>query len=83
MGKEKDKSKKKKDKKEKVTLIDDGRSIADMSSLGGGKGKNGQYRAPMREQFKTFRDAQRAMLLPMLAVLGIIALAFIVVYILL
>ena len=83
MGKEKDKSKKNKKKKEKVTLIDDGRSIADMSLLGGGKGKNGQYRAPMRDQFKTFRDAQRAMFLPMLVVLGIIALAFLIVYILL
>ena len=36
-----------------------------------------------KEQFKTFTDAQKAMLLPMLAVLGIIAIAFLLVYIIL
>ena len=82
--------KNKKKKKEKIVYIDDGSTIADMSSLGGrskdkkqSASRNQRYRAPLKDQFQTFRDAQRAMFLPMLAVLGIIALAFLIVYILL
>ena len=78
-----------KKKKEKVVYVDDGSTIADMSAIGGRSSekkradRNQQYRAPLKDQFKTFTDAQRAMLLPMLVTLGIIALAFLIVYILL
>ena len=82
---------KKQKKKEKITYIDDGSSVADMSALDSKDGQNkpprteapGRTRAPLKEQFKTFFDAQRMMFLPMLAVLGIIALAFLLVYLIL
>lgn len=82
--------KQKKSKKKKVIYIDDGSTIADMSGVSRG-GKSSQkkeknssaYRAPFKQQLKTFTDAQKAMLLPMLAVLGLLALAFLIVYILL
>ena len=77
--------KKNKKNKKKTVYIDDGRTIADMSALGGGK-KNApkkQGNSSFKEQLKTFTDAQKAMLLPMLAVLGIIAIAFLLVYIIL
>lgn len=75
-----------KDKKKKKTVyIDDGRTLADMSALGGGKKSPPKKEGgnSFKEQFKTFTDAQKAMLLPMLAVLGIIAIAFLLVYIIL
>ena len=82
---------KKQNKKEKITYVDDGSSVADMSVLDGkGKSKKsprteapGRSRAPLKEQWQTFRDAQRMLFLPMLAVLGIIALAFLLVYLIL
>ena len=74
----------KKGKKKKPTYIDDGRRIADMSSLGGGVPRlGGAPRATLREQFETYINAVKLMFLPMLAVLGIIAVAFLIVYFLL
>ena len=77
--------KKDKSNKKKTVYIDDGRTLADMSALGGGKQKAPKNEGgnSFKEQFKTFTDAQKAMLLPMLAVLGIIAIAFLLVYIIL
>lgn len=80
----------KKAKKEKIVYIDDGSTVADMTP----RDENGKkqarkrdqfsaYRAPLREQFRTFTDAQRMMLLPMCVMLGIIALAFLILYFLL
>ncbi|MBO5945867.1 MAG: hypothetical protein J6Q69_04600 [Clostridia bacterium] len=79
-------AKKKKKKKEKVTYIDDGRTIADMS----GTSKNsaffgnrptttsakGRRRASAREQWQTYKTAARQMFFPMLVVMGIITVAF-------
>ena len=77
-------SKNKKEKKNKTVYIDDGRTIADMSSLGGTKNRQKKAESStFKDQLKTFTDAQKAMFLPMLAVLGIIAIAFLLVYILL
>ena len=82
MGKNKGKQK----KKQKTVYIDDGSSVADMSSLrrptAPRLGEPRPY-ASFREQFKTYTDAVKMMFLPMLAVLGILALAFLIVYILL
>ena len=77
--------KKDKSNKKKTVYIDDGRTLADMSALGGGKQKTPKNEGgnSFKEQFKTFTDAQKAMFLPMLAVLGIIAIAFLLVYIIL
>ena len=76
---------KNKKKKEKVRYIDDGRTIADMSGVGGSRyyRHDGKPRATMREQWKTYCAAVRMMFVPMLVVLGIITLAFLITYILL
>ena len=81
-------------KKEKVVYIDDGSTIADMSGIGGKKSEkkseqnkfnpNGiRPRATFREQWKTYTDAVKMMFLPMLAVLGMLAIAFLLVYLIL
>ena len=80
------KNKATKKKKAKTVYIDDGSTIANMSVLGRpGAPRLGAPRpnASLKEQFQTYTDAVRMMFLPMLAVLGILALAFLIVYILL
>ena len=76
-----------KTKKEKIRYIDDGSTVADMSGVrrGGTPRSHSSSRpcATFKEQFRTYTDAVKMMFLPMLAVLGIIALAFLIVYILL
>ena len=90
MGKNKNKSTKA--KKEKIIYVDDGRTIADMSALGGGKKETGAKEAPkakylgrstMKEQLETYFGAVKLMFLPMLAVLGVLAVAFIILYVIL
>jgi len=82
----------KKNKKEKPIYVDDGSTVADMSSLTGkkssGEGRRSESRrsvprSAMRDQLRTFTDAQKMMFLPMLAVLGFLALAFLIIYFLL
>ncbi len=77
-------SKDKKKKKQKVKYIDDGRSIADMSALNGGK-KHSQGRASgsFSDQAKTFFGAMRMMFKPMLVAMGIITAAFFIMWVLL
>lgn len=69
-------------KKEKITYIDDGRSIADMSGVSGGFGfsdsKPSRYRASFKEQWKTFWTAVKMMFLPMLTVVGGIILIYLI-----
>ena len=75
-----------KKKKQKVTYIDDGSSIADMSGVGGKKNKTPNTprpRATFKEQWQTYTDAVKMMFLPMLAVLGMLAIAFLLVYLIL
>ena len=76
-----------KDKKSKPIYIDDGSTVADMSGVSRGgtpkSSNSSRPRASFKEQFRTYTDAVRMMFLPMLAVLGIIALAFLIVYIML
>ena len=73
-----------KKKKEKITYVDDGRSLLDLS----GTGRTSRYRDErppntFRECLCTYIAAVRMMFLPMLAVLGLLALAFLIVYFLL
>lgn len=89
--------KKDKKKKEKITYIDDGSTVADMSALGGKKrssdGKNGRnggaprllpgHHSTFREQAQTYFDAVRMMFLPMLVVIGILTLVFLILWFLL
>ncbi len=87
-------SDKKKKKKEKVIYIDDGSTIADMSGTSkpnpilGGRGpapRNGanKRRGTAREQWGTYKSAVRQMFLPMLVVMGILTVAFGVMYLIL
>ena len=80
-------AKNKKDKKSKPIYVDDGSTIADMSGVRRSgtprSHSSSRPRATFKEQFRTYIDAVRMMFLPMLAVLGIIALAFLIVYIML
>lgn len=78
-----------KKKKEKITYIDDGRTIADMSGISR-KGytppekvkysRPSHYRAPLKEQLRTFFNAMGFMVLPTLAIVGILIAAFLIVY---
>ena len=74
----------KKKKKEKVTYIDDGSTVADMSSLGGGKrtmhlGDTGGFKA----RWQTYVQAVRRMMMPMLVTMGGICVVFLIIYLLL
>lgn len=87
------KEKKLKKKKEKITYVDDGRTVADMSGVGGGRQQRDEKKdAPrllpskhssLKAQAETYFAAVRMMLLPMLVVIGIISLAFLIVWLLL
>ncbi len=70
---------KKKKEKTKITYIDDGRSLADMSGVSGGGGARGT----LGDQAKTFFTSMRMMFLPMLVTMGIITVAFFIVWLLL
>ena len=74
-----------KPKKNKVKYVDDGSTIADMSWLGssGSRSNSGNRRSSFKEQFETYRKAVKLMFLPMLVVLGLITVAFLLVYIIL
>ena len=76
------KSNKKKKKKEKVTYIDDGSTIADMSALGGGRSMNLGERGGIKEQWQTYKRAVRQMFKPMLVTMGAICVVFLVLYLL-
>ena len=79
-------SKDKKKKSKKNVYIDDGRTIVDMSAFGGSS-KNANRGVPVGSGFKdkmrTYFESVKLMLLPMLLVLGLIAIAFLILYLLL
>jgi hypothetical protein len=73
-------------KKDKIIWVDDGRTVADMSAVGGKRSapsKPAACHSPVKEQLCTLLDAMGFMLLPAMAVLGILAAAFLIVYFLL
>lgn len=65
-----------KKKKEKITYVDDGRTIADMSGISGGSQSSRNPYAPrstFREKWETYKAAVKMMFMPMLVVVcGII-----------
>ena len=67
-----------KKKKEKVIYIDDGRTIADMSGVSGSRLSQNpmRMRSGFKDQWKTYWSAVRMMLKPMLVVIGIICVAY-------
>lgn len=75
---------KKKNKKEKITYIDDGRSLADMSGLSSKKSSfsSSSYRprSTLKEQFRTYIEACKMMFLPMLVVMGFICVLFLLLW---
>lgn len=82
----------KKKKKDRVIYIDDGSTIADMSGTSrpnpilGGRNPNAngnRRRGTAREQWSTYKNVVRQMFMPMLVVMGILTVAFGVMYLIL
>ena len=71
-----------KKKKEKVTYVDDGRTLYDMSALGGNRGMN-VGRGTWRDRTRTYFAAVKQMIIPMFVTIGIICLVFGILWILL
>ena len=66
-------------KKEKITYIDDGRTLADMSGITGGRLGRRNPNAPRssaKEKWNTFWNAVKMMFLPMLATMGAVCIIF-------
>ena len=74
-----------KKKKEKITYIDDGRTIADMSALSGGKTTRpktyGGYRGSVKEKWSTYWGAVKMMFVPMLVVVIALILLYLMMYV--
>lgn len=69
----------KRPKKEKITYIDDGRTIADMSNVSGGMGwKKSSSSSRFRDIWRTYWNAVKMMFLPMLVVIGFLIVAFLI-----
>ena len=69
-------------KKERITYIDDGRTIADMSGVTGGFSRKapGSYRASFKEQWKTYWSAVKLMFRPMLVVIIALGIIYMLLY---
>lgn len=72
-----------KKKKKKVTYIDDGRTIADMSGLSGVNKKYQKSKGTAKEQLTTYWNAVKLMFVPMMVTIGIITAVFLIMWILL
>lgn len=74
----------KKNKKEKITYIDDGSAVADMSDVRQGprlSDRSGyRPRASLKEQWKTYCAAVKMMFVPMLVFLCGITIIYMIVY---
>ncbi len=66
-------------KKEKIHYVDDGRTIADMSGLGGSRLPKGGSIGTWRDKWNTYIGAVKMMLVPMLTVIT----ALVVIYMIL
>lgn len=70
-----------KKKKEKITYIDDGRSLADMSNVSGGMNISSRHTSsPVKEIVKTYFSAMKMMLLPTAVAVGFIVVIYILMY---
>lgn len=74
---------KKKKKKEKVTYVDDGRTLYDMSALGGGNRGMNVGKGTWRDRTRTYFTAVKQMIIPMFVTIGIICLVFGILWIIL
>jgi len=70
--------------KEKITYVDDGRTLADMSAVGRGSRLNDRnpYRPKpkFKDVWKTYWSAVRMMVKPMLVVIGAMAVVYLLAY---
>lgn len=73
----------KKQKKPKVKYIDDGRTIADMSALSGVDKRYTGPKGGFKAQLKTYWNAVKLMFVPMMVTIGIICLAFLIMWLML
>lgn len=70
-----------KKKKEKITYIDDGRSLADMSNVSAGFEMSKRHSSsPVKEIIKTYFGAMKMMLLPTAVAVGFIVVIYILIY---
>ena len=71
-------------KKEKITYVDDGRTIADMSNVTGGRGCFSRPKyvpgPSFKEAWKTYWNAVRMMFVPMLVTLLGIGVIYVIVW---
>ena len=72
-----------KEKKEKVTYIDDGRTIADMSAFGARPKMTNLLGSVWKDKLRTLFETMGLMFLPTLAIMGLVCLLFLIVYIIL
>lgn len=78
----------KKPKKEKIVYIDDGSTVVDMSALDESrrrfkrKDPDERQRPKVLEHFKTYFQSVKIMILPMLVVVGLISVAFLLLWLL-
>ena len=70
---------KEKKKKEKITYIDDGRSLADMSGVSGGMHFSKQHTvSSFKAQWDTYWGAVKMMFFPMLVVVGFLLMVYLI-----
>ena len=75
-----------KKKKKKTVYVDDGRTVADMSGINGGRSLNNgdlSPRATFKDKARTYFAAVKQMFFPMLATIGAISVAFLILYLIL
>lgn len=71
-----------KKKKEKITYIDDGRTLADMSNVPGSRLNKDAWKSnsTAKEKWETYWSAVKRMFLPMLATIGALVVIYFILY---
>ncbi len=71
-----------KKKKEKITYIDDGRTLADMSNVPGSRLNKDAWKSnsTAKEKWETYWNAVKRMFLPMLATIGALVVIYFILY---
>ena len=70
-----------KKKKEKITYIDDGRSLADMSNVSSGMNMSSRHTSsPVKEIVRTYLNATKMMLIPTAVAAGFIVFIYVLIY---
>lgn len=71
-----------KKKKEKITYIDDGRTLADMSNVPGSRLNKDAWKSnsTAKQKWETYWNAVKRMFLPMLATIGALVIIYFVLY---